>query len=81
MIGSFVIGAIAGGVAVWYYGPRIKDYVDETSRTVRSRTADTLQSAAETLQSAKQAVEPGSGSGAHGAGDPGVMGSHERRIG
>ncbi|MGH7391087.1 MAG: hypothetical protein ACREM3_16760 [Candidatus Rokuibacteriota bacterium] len=58
MIASFVIGAIVGGAALWYYGPRLKDHVDETSRTVRSRTADTLQTAAETLQSAKQAVEP-----------------------
>lgn len=63
MIGAFVLGAVVGGTVVWYYGPQVRTYVDETTRSMRSRAADTLQSAAETLQSAKQTVEPGPGSG------------------
>lgn len=76
MIGAFVLGAVVGGTVVWYYGPQVRTYVDETSRSMRSRAADTLQSAAETLQSAKQAVEPGSG----GSSTPGMAGSSERRA-
>lgn len=78
MIGSFILGAIVGGAAVWYYGPQVRTYVDETSRSVRSRAADTLQTAAETLQSARQAVEPGGSRGATGT--AGMAGGTERRV-
>lgn len=75
MIGRFILGAIVGGAAVWYYGPRLREYVDDASRNVRTRAADTLQSAAETLQSAKQAVEP-----SQGARGTEMAGGQERRV-
>lgn len=77
MIGSFLLGAIVGGAAMWYYGPQVRRYVDDTSRSVRTRAADTLQSAAETLQSARQTMEPGSATGTSGAG---MTGGPERRA-
>ena len=78
VIGSFILGAIVGGAAVWYYGPQVRTYVDEASRSVRSRAADTLQSAAESLQSARQAVEPGGSTGTTGS--TGMAGGAERRV-
>lgn len=59
MIISFVMGVVVGGAAVWLYGPRIRQYVDDKTRMARARAAGTLQSAAETLQSAKETIEGG----------------------
>jgi hypothetical protein len=59
VIGTFIIGAIVGGAAVWYYGPQMRAHLEESTREVRSRAADTLQSAAEGLQSVRQSVAPG----------------------
>ena len=59
MIGSFLMGIIMGGAAVYFYGPQMRQYLDEKTRTARSRAADTLQSAAEGLQSAKDTIEGG----------------------
>ena len=59
MIGGFLMGVILGGAAVYFYGPQIREFLDEKTRTARSRAADTLQSASESLQSAKESVEGG----------------------
>ena len=61
MIGTFLMGIIMGGAAVYFYGPQIREYLDDKTRTARTRAADTLQSAAEGLQSAKESVEGGLG--------------------
>jgi hypothetical protein len=61
MVGTFLMGIIMGGAAVYFYGPQIREFLDDKSRTVRSRAADGLQSAAEGLQSAKESVEGGLG--------------------
>ena len=61
MIGSFILGALTGGAIVWFYGRDIREYVDDKTSTVRTRAADTLQSAAEGLQSAKDKIETGLG--------------------
>lgn len=59
MIGSFLMGVIMGGAAVYFYGPQIREYLDEKTKTARSRAADTLQAASEGLQAAKETVEGG----------------------
>lgn len=61
MIGSFIVGAIMGGAAVWLYGREIREYVEDRTRGARDKAADTLQAAAEGLQSAKEKVEGGLG--------------------
>ncbi len=59
MIGSFLFGVILGGAAVWLYGRELRDFIDDRTRTARSRAADTLQAASEGLQSAKDSIEGG----------------------
>jgi len=93
VIGTFIIGAIAGGAAMWFYGDRIRGYVDDATRGARARAADTLQTATEKMQSTKERIESGSGagmtgsSGMTGTGMTGtgtsattMGGSHERRA-
>jgi hypothetical protein len=46
MMLGFLVGAVAGGVAVWLYRERIQVAMGERSTGVRARAADTL----ETLQ-------------------------------
>ena len=36
---GFLIGAIAGGMAMWLYGDQIREYVDEMTSGVRERAA------------------------------------------
>ena len=67
MIGTFIIGAIAGGAAMWFYGDRIRGYVDDATRGARARAADTLQTATEKMQSTKERIESGSGAGMTGS--------------
>jgi hypothetical protein len=69
MIGSFLLGALVGAAAMWLYGRDIVLYVDERTRSARTRVAETLQSAAETLQGSKQPPVGGEG------------GPGERRVG
>lgn len=57
VIGSFVLGAIVGGAAVWLYGPQIRAFVEDRTRTARGRAAGTLQAASEGLQAAKEKLE------------------------
>lgn len=59
MIGSFLFGVILGGAAVWLYGRELRDFIDDRTRTARSRAADTLQAASEGLQPAKESIEGG----------------------
>ncbi|HEY7650420.1 MAG TPA: hypothetical protein VID04_15600 [Methylomirabilota bacterium] len=61
MIGSFLMGVIMGGAAVYFYGPQIREYLDEKTKTARTKAADTLQAASEGLQAAKETVEGGLG--------------------
>ena len=59
MLGTFLMGIIMGGAAVYFYGPQIREYLDEKTKAARARAADTLQAASEGLQSAKDTVEGG----------------------
>ena len=56
---GFLIGAIAGGVAMWLYGDQIREYVDDMTAGVRERTATKLGNAADRLQSVAESVESG----------------------
>jgi hypothetical protein len=62
MFGGFILGAIAGGALVWFYGREIRDYIDSKTERARSRAADTLGAAAGSLEAAKKRVEAGFGS-------------------
>lgn len=42
MVG-FVLGALAGGLAVWYWRDQIRIYAESKTRGVRDGAADTLQ--------------------------------------
>ena len=59
MIRSFVMGAIVGGAAVWWYKDEIREYVDDMTAGLRDRTASGLEQAAERLQTAADTVEGG----------------------
>jgi hypothetical protein len=59
VIKSFILGTITGGAIMWVWGPQIKRYVDDRTRTVRTRVADSLQTTAETLHAAAETVEEG----------------------
>ena len=61
MIGTFIFGALIGGAAVWFYRDQLREYLDDKTRSVRTRAADTLQSASEGLQGAKETLEGGLG--------------------
>jgi hypothetical protein len=56
----FMLGALAGALAMWYWGDDIRDYIESRTRDVRGRAVDTLQSvedkAGEVLDRAKEQV-------------------------
>jgi hypothetical protein len=59
VIGSFVLGMIVGGAAVWVWGEQMREYIDDKTWAVRARAADGLGAAADTLQTAKETIESG----------------------
>ena len=56
----FIAGAVAGSLAVWLWREELKRYATSSTRAVRQRAADTLQSVEQTadgvLSSAKEQV-------------------------
>ena len=40
----FIMGAVAGSLAVWFWGEELKRYANEGGRTLRSKAAETLES-------------------------------------
>ena len=59
MIKSFILGAIAGGAAMWFYGDQIRETVDEATSGVRTRAAEQMHNVADTLQSVADTVDGG----------------------
>jgi hypothetical protein len=57
VIKSFIVGAIAGGAAVWLWGDALRDYLDEQTRDVRTRAAAPLHAVAETVESLASNLE------------------------
>jgi len=56
----FVMGAVAGSVAIWVWGDELRRYAYTGTRVVRMRTADTLRAVEEkaegVLDTAKEQV-------------------------
>jgi hypothetical protein len=56
----FIMGAVAGSLAVWFWGEELKRYANEGGRTIRSKAAETLESVEHTaggmLDSAREQV-------------------------
>jgi hypothetical protein len=59
VIKSFLLGAIAGGAAMWFYGEQIRELVDDATSGVRTRAADQMHTVADTLQSVADTVDQG----------------------
>lgn len=59
MIKSFIVGAIAGAAAMWFYGDQIRETVDDATSGVRTRAAEQMHTVADTLQSVAQTVDQG----------------------
>jgi len=72
-MGRFVIGALAGGLAVWFWGDKLRQLADVKTRDVREKAADQLQAAGQkttevldrtrdqitsTLQAGEDAIRP-----------------------
>lgn len=57
VIGSFLLGALLGGAAVWLYGREIRELLDDKTRVARSRLAESLHAAAEGLEAARDRIE------------------------
>jgi hypothetical protein len=72
-MGRFVIGALAGGLAVWFWGDKLRKLADVKTRDVREMAADQLQAAGQkttavldrtrdqitsTLQAGEDAIRP-----------------------
>jgi hypothetical protein len=56
----FIIGALAGGLAVWFWADDIREYADTKTRDVRDKAAQKLQTvedkAGDVLDMAKEQV-------------------------
>jgi hypothetical protein len=59
VIRSFIAGAIAGGAAMWMWGPDIKRRIDDRTRSLREGAAGRLHGAAQSLDAAARNVEQG----------------------
>ena len=59
MIKSFLVGAIAGAAAMWFYGEQIREAVDDATSGVRTRTVESMHNVADTLQSVADTVDQG----------------------
>jgi len=56
MIKSFVMGAIAGGVAVWLWGDRLRGYLAGPTGELRTKAADQLEAVQETASDALESA-------------------------
>ena len=48
----FIMGAIAGGIAVWVWGDELRKFMEKRTREVRAKAADQLQTVQEATESA-----------------------------
>jgi hypothetical protein len=70
---KFLLGAIVGALAMWYWGEEVRDYLDAKTRDVRGKAVEKLQSVEEkaagaldrakeqvssTLQAGQEAIRP-----------------------
>ena len=59
MIKAFILGAIAGGAAVWLWRGDIERFAEEQTRGIREKTADRLHSVEQTAASVAEALHAG----------------------
>jgi len=59
VIKSFLVGAIAGAAAMWFYGEQIREAVDDATSGVRTRAVESMHNVADTLQSVADTVDQG----------------------
>jgi hypothetical protein len=48
----FLLGAIAGAVVVWWWGPKLEDRIERETRRVRAKAADRIQAVEATIRPA-----------------------------
>jgi hypothetical protein len=47
---GFVLGALTGGLAIWYWGDQIREFATSNMSGARKRAADALSSLTETAE-------------------------------
>jgi hypothetical protein len=53
---GFIVGAVAGGIAMYLWGDQISRYVEDNTRGFRTRAADTLKQAGDKIGSASEKI-------------------------
>ena len=70
---TFILGALSGGLAAWWWRGEIQKYVEKTLPNVREKTADSLtaieQRAEEALGKAREQIDRIRATGTEGAGE------------
>jgi hypothetical protein len=68
MMKAFVLGAIAGAAAVWLWRENIESFIEQQTRGIREKAANsiesvekTAESVVETLHASQEAIRPSSG--------------------
>ena len=72
---TFMLGTLAGGVAVWLYGDRIRAYLDGHLEAVRGGLLDVLDAVTDTVDTFRTRLEGGL---AEGPGELGALAGAER---
>lgn len=52
MVRSFLVGAVTGGVFVWFFRDDIQSFLDEQAQAARQRAADRIHNVEETAERA-----------------------------
>jgi hypothetical protein len=55
--GLTVFGLIAGGIAAWLYWDEILEYLEENTRTMRDRAAESLETAERMIDEARPRID------------------------
>lgn len=53
---GFIVGALAGGIAMYLWGDQLSRYMEDNTRNLRTRAADTLKHAGEAMGSATEKI-------------------------
>lgn len=56
MLKTFIVGAVAGGVAYWLWGKEINDFIEAGTRDLRARAADTLKQAESLVDTTSETI-------------------------
>jgi len=56
MLKTFIVGAVAGGVAYWLWGDQINHFVEVGTRDLRERAANTLKQAELHVDTASETI-------------------------